>query len=265
MTTGDKIARLRRENNYTQEQLAEILGVSRQSISKWEQGSSYPETDKLIRLGELFNCSVDYLLKDGAERCDESSADKDSSDLCVNIGGIRLREMKSQSELWGMPLWHIGRNANGVFAVGVNAKGIVAIGLRAKGIVSAGLFSTGLFSFGTLSLGLVSIGLLSLGLLSAGCFSIGVLSAGAISMGIISVGAIAFGDFTVGALSIGKYFAYGASSKGMIAIGDDNASGSLFRLVGEMTAQDKEIVKHLLDENVPAYLSWAKNIIELFL
>lgn len=79
------------------------------------------------------------------------------------------------------------------------------------------------------------------------------------------MGAIAFGDFTVGALSIGKYFAYGASSRGMIAIGDDNASGRLFRLVGEMTAQDKEIVKQLLDKNVPAYLSWAKNIIELFL
>lgn len=79
------------------------------------------------------------------------------------------------------------------------------------------------------------------------------------------MGSIAFEDFLSGALSIGKYFAYGASSKGMIAIGDDNTSGSLFRLVGEMTAQDKEIVKQLLDENVPAYLSWVKNIIELFL
>lgn len=61
MTTGEKISKLRRDNNYTQEQLAELLGVSRQAISKWESSLAYPETDKLIRLGELFDCSLDYL------------------------------------------------------------------------------------------------------------------------------------------------------------------------------------------------------------
>ena len=50
--------------NYTQEQLADILGVSRQSISKWESDIAYPETDKLIELGKLFDCSMDYLLKE---------------------------------------------------------------------------------------------------------------------------------------------------------------------------------------------------------
>ena len=64
MTLGEKIARQRRELNYTQEQLADILGVSRQSISKWESDIAYPETDKLIELGKLFDCSMDYLLKE---------------------------------------------------------------------------------------------------------------------------------------------------------------------------------------------------------
>ena len=64
MTLGEKIARQRRELNYTQEQLADILGVSRQSISKWELDIAYPETDKLIELGKLFDCSMDYLLKE---------------------------------------------------------------------------------------------------------------------------------------------------------------------------------------------------------
>lgn len=64
MTFGDKLSRLRKEYNYTQEQLADILGVSRQSISKWESDTSYPETDKLIELGNLFDCSMDYLLKE---------------------------------------------------------------------------------------------------------------------------------------------------------------------------------------------------------
>ena len=59
MTLGDKLARLRKENNFTQEQLAELLGVSRQAISKWESNSAYPETEKLIRLGKLYFCSMD--------------------------------------------------------------------------------------------------------------------------------------------------------------------------------------------------------------
>ncbi len=64
MTFGEKLSKLRKENNYTQEQLADILGVSRQSASKWESNMAYPETDKLICLARLFECSTDYLLKD---------------------------------------------------------------------------------------------------------------------------------------------------------------------------------------------------------
>lgn len=64
MTIGEKISRMRKEYNYTQEQLADILGVSRQSVSKWESDIAYPETEKLIELGRLFECSMDYLLMD---------------------------------------------------------------------------------------------------------------------------------------------------------------------------------------------------------
>ncbi len=44
-----------------------MLGVSRQAISKWESDATYPETDKLIRMSELFDCSLDYMLKDKVE------------------------------------------------------------------------------------------------------------------------------------------------------------------------------------------------------
>ena len=64
MTLGEKIAKQRKDLNYTQEQLADILGVSRQSISKWESDIAYPETEKLIELGKIFDCSMDYLLKE---------------------------------------------------------------------------------------------------------------------------------------------------------------------------------------------------------
>jgi transcriptional regulator with XRE-family HTH domain len=52
MTLGEKISKLRKEKNYTQEQLADVLGVSRQSISKWELNVAYPETDKLLEIGK---------------------------------------------------------------------------------------------------------------------------------------------------------------------------------------------------------------------
>ena len=62
MTTGEKIQKLRKENNYTQEELADIMNVSRQSISKWESDAAFPETEKLITLSKLFHCTIDYLL-----------------------------------------------------------------------------------------------------------------------------------------------------------------------------------------------------------
>lgn len=64
MTFGEKLSKLRKEYNYTQEQLADVLGVSRQSVSKWESDLTYPETDKLIEIGRRFECSMDYLLKE---------------------------------------------------------------------------------------------------------------------------------------------------------------------------------------------------------
>ena len=63
MTCGEKITLIRKENNLTQEQFAEMMNVSRQSVSKWELGTAYPDTEKLIRISKLFSCSLDYLLK----------------------------------------------------------------------------------------------------------------------------------------------------------------------------------------------------------
>mgnify|MGYP003290686610 FL=1 len=50
----------------TQEQLAEKMHLSRQSVSRWEMDAAFPETDKLIRLSRLFGCSIDYLLSNTA-------------------------------------------------------------------------------------------------------------------------------------------------------------------------------------------------------
>ena len=64
MTTGEKLQKLRKENNYTQEDLADILQVSRQSISKWESDSAFPETEKLVALRKLYRVTIDYLLNE---------------------------------------------------------------------------------------------------------------------------------------------------------------------------------------------------------
>ena len=105
----------------------------------------------------------------------------------------------------------------------------------------------------------------ALGILLTGCFFIEVFATWAISFGIISLGAIAIGDFSVGALSIGKYFALGDNARAMIALGDTEAAGSVFQKIGELSTQDITTVKQSLDSIVPTYLSWAKEIIKLFL
>lgn len=64
MKLSDKLQLLRRERGYSQEELASVCGVSRQSISKWEADISLPETEKLIVLSRLFGVTVDVLLKD---------------------------------------------------------------------------------------------------------------------------------------------------------------------------------------------------------
>ena len=67
MTIGEQIQNLRIQNGLTQERLAEMLEVSRQSISKWELGQAVPDVDKIIRMSELFNVSTDTLLLRNAE------------------------------------------------------------------------------------------------------------------------------------------------------------------------------------------------------
>ncbi len=72
MELGERIFRLRGEKNLSQEALADALGVSRQSVSKWENGVSVPELDKLVQMGELFGVSLDELVKGEAARPPES-------------------------------------------------------------------------------------------------------------------------------------------------------------------------------------------------
>lgn len=67
MTFGEKIFKLRKERRLSQESLAEQLGTTRQAISKWENNQGFPETEKLLMIGNIFSVSIDYLLKDNED------------------------------------------------------------------------------------------------------------------------------------------------------------------------------------------------------
>ena len=64
MTLGQKILKLRSDAGISQEQLSEILGVSRQSVSKWEMDQALPQIDKVLQISEYFNISTDELLRE---------------------------------------------------------------------------------------------------------------------------------------------------------------------------------------------------------
>ena len=198
----EKLQQLRREQGLSQEMLAEKLDVSRQAVSKWESGQTYPETDKLIMLSDIFGTTLDSLVKDG-----ELNSREDrymGREMIYPYFFFRSYEYKSRRALFGLPLVHVnvgpGRSANGV----------VAIGLVSRGIVSVGLLSAGIVSVGVLSAGLISLGVVSLG---AG------LAVGAVSVGVFSLGAVAIGVFSTGALAVASHIAVGDHAYGHIAVG----------------------------------------------
>ena len=64
MILADKITALRKKAGWSQEELAEQLGVTRQSVSKWEGAQSVPDMDKVVQMSRLFGVTTDFLLKD---------------------------------------------------------------------------------------------------------------------------------------------------------------------------------------------------------
>lgn len=96
LSFSEKLQRLRKEKGMSQEQLAELLEVSRQSVSKWESGQTYPEINKLIILSDLFKITLDDLVKDKntgfAEIKDDTSEDDEEDeneeiDSSLMLGG----------------------------------------------------------------------------------------------------------------------------------------------------------------------------------
>ena len=268
MTLGEKLAKARKEKNITQEQLADYLGISRQSISKWESDVAYPETDKLIRMSELFDCSLDYLLKENimekTEKPEASNMQGNTFHFSFSLSRIFNYEYKSKRTFRGIPLVHInigiGKTAKGIVAIGFKSVGVLSIGLLSIGILSFGLLALGFLGLGVFGVGFLGFGAFALGLLSGGAISIGIISFGAISVGVMSCGAVSIGQFAVGALAKGQYFAFGDNSTAMVALGATKANGTLYThftgIQNDFSGYETNTVLSILENNVPTALKW---------
>ena len=202
MTLGQRLYQLRKDKNLSQEELADRLGVSRQSVSKWETDASYPEPEKLVAIAAFYHVSVDFLL-----RGEDAEPDREPRHGYPFFRRRFHYEYKSKRTFLGLPLVHVN----------------VGPGLcRAKGVIAVGNVATGL----------ISVGFVAAGLLSFGVLAVGILALGAIAAGGVAVGAVAVGLFAVGGVAVAQYIAYGGYAQGMFAIGDVTA-GQYFWHVDE--------------------------------
>ena len=81
MIFADKLILLRKKAGWSQEELADQMNVTRQSVSKWEGAQSIPDLEKMIRLSELFGVSTDYLLKDEIEEAEHTTPSNDAPSI----------------------------------------------------------------------------------------------------------------------------------------------------------------------------------------
>lgn len=92
MILADKIMEERKRNGWSQEELAQKLGVSRQSVSKWESAQSVPDLNRILQLADLFSVSTDYLLKDEIESKKDGDGLSESVDISKKIRKVSMEE-----------------------------------------------------------------------------------------------------------------------------------------------------------------------------
>lgn len=271
LNLAEKLQLLRNENRLSQEELAEKLGISRQAVSKWESGKSTPDLNKLIAISELYNVTIDSLVKctdefdilqnnkiNISEDQKLEEVEDKNTQVVININrGYSLEyEYKSKRILFGLPLVHvnIGRGFK-------KAKGIISVGNISCGIISVGFISFGILSCGFMSIGLITLAILSIGLLLAvGVISFGIFSIGAISIGIFSLGALSIGKYAVGASAVATDIAIGDYAMANIAIG--NKTEGIITLPLETSVNDMKI---LIKEEYPKLSEWIINIIDFLI
>lgn len=214
MRFAENLMALRRSRGWSQEELGDTLGVSRQTVSKWETGQTTPELEKLIELAEVFGLSIDQLV--GREAAGERPGPPAAGECSAcPRRGVRY-EYISPRRLWGVPLVHV-RLGGGSRPV----SGIVAVGNVAVGVVALGGIGVGLFSLAGLSVGLLALGGLSLGAASIGGVAIGLCAGGGVAAGHwLALGGVAVSNqLAAGGVVLSRQLAIGDVALGAIAVG----------------------------------------------
>lgn len=273
MTLGEKIYRLRTERGMSQEAFGDVLGVSRQSVSKWETDQSVPELDKIVAISEIFAVSTDYLLKETVEQQAEAESDNMNSskeDYYTQGKQVVVQrpsfsyEYKSKKTFMGLPLVHIHFGLKPV-----RAKGVIAIGNAAQGIIAIGIVGLGVITLAPVGVGLfLAIGAIVVGGMAWGSLAVGVIAGGAISVGVFTMGAVAIGQFSFGAFAMGQQVAIGDAAYGNIALGFSEASGTIYEEIQAADGSfDYQAMLNAIDANVAGYwrifASWMKMIIRV--
>ncbi|MCI8910774.1 MAG: helix-turn-helix transcriptional regulator [Oscillibacter sp.] len=214
MNISENIADLRRKRGWSQEHLAEQLGVTRQSVSKWESGTATPELEKLVALADLFGVSLDALAREDwtpSPSTEPTHLERQVEELSRYVRGYAY---DSPIRLWGLPLVSIRLSRNGLGRDSV-ARGIIAIGNIALGVVAVGCLSVGIVSVGAFALGVLSIAALALGAVSLGALSVGFLAFGSCAVGVYSCGVAAVAsDIAVGVAATASQTAIGEQAAG---------------------------------------------------
>ena len=212
MTFADNLVRLRREKGFSQEQLADLMDVSRQAVSKWEAGQTMPDLPKLVALADLFGTSLDALVRPEAVVETKPGGTVQvvtaGQTVCVPAGAtvnvVPGYEYKSKHTLLGLPLVHIN------CGYGLRrAKGVIAIGNIATGIVALGGFGVGVVSFCG-----IGVGLLSLGGLALGGFAVG-----GVAVGLVAAGGCAIGMYAMGGAAVASRVAVGGAAAAPVSVG----------------------------------------------
>ena len=258
MDFRERLFDLRRQAGLSQEELANLVGVTRQAVQKWEAGTSRPDMDNLVSLAEYFNVSLDYLAV-GKEPLPPPSP------TVVNNYYHEHRwhyEYKSKRTLFGLPLVHINCGP------GIHwARGIIAIGDIATGFVALGGIAAGLVSLGALSLGLLfALGALSVGMISIGGLAIGVTAWGGFAFGVLSVGGLSWGVYAAGGVATASKVAVGGAASAPLAIGSaaEGAKAILIPPSG-LNGAELDAAKAAIDaacQGAPGFVPW---LLKLFL
>lgn len=257
MNFAEHLMTLRRQRGWSQEELGDQIGVTRQTVSKWEMGQSTPELEKLVELSRLFGMSIDQLvgLEEAGEERTASSYHQTRSE--AKPLGVYY-EYISPVKVFGLPLVHIRLGYGPRLA-----KGIIAIGNCAVGVVAIGGCSLGLFSLGGVGLGLLlAIGGLSLGLFALGGVAVGGFAVGGCALGQwLAMGGGVFSNYlAIGGGAWSRGLAIGGSAYGHIAIGTNKASG-WFPILPE-DRYTMEEVWGLVQAQFPHMWGWVRDVIQ---